>query len=70
MGIGVGAVVVGTAINLHITVGHTECVPIRENTAGPQQMDTNSTWCGVTRCWAVKETAPNRSGLYLLVKLM
>ena len=68
-GIGAEAVVVEPTVILHITVGHTECVPIRVNTAGPQKMATKITWYGVTRYWSVKETAPDRSGRYLLVKL-
>ena len=35
-GIGVEDVVVDPTVILHITVEHTECVTIRENTAGPQ----------------------------------
>ena len=55
---------------LHINVGHTECVTIRENTAGTRQTDTRSTRCGATRCQEVSETETGRSGRYLLVKLI
>ena len=34
-GIGAEAVVVNSTLILHITVGHTECVPIQVKTAGP-----------------------------------
>ena len=68
--IGADAMVVEPTVILHITVGHTECVPIRANTAGTQKTDTKKTRCGVTRCREVKENAPDRSGRYLLVKLM
>ena len=68
-GLGAEAVVVEPIVILHITVGHTECVPIQANTAGSNQTDTKRTRCGGTRCREVKETAPDRSGLYLLVKL-
>ena len=69
-GIGTEVVVLDSTVILHITVGHTECVPIQANTAGPNQTDTKRTRCGGTRCREVKETAPDRSGIYLLVKLM
>ena len=69
-GIGAEAVVVEPKLILHVTVGHTECVPIQENIAGPQQMATKRTHNGVIRCGAVIETAPDRSGRYLLIKLM
>ena len=49
--IGAEAVMVESTVILHITVGHTECVPIREKTAGPQQIDTISTWFGAIICW-------------------
>ena len=42
-GFGVEAVVVDPTVILHITVGHTECVSIRENNAGPHQMATKRT---------------------------
>ena len=69
-GIGAEAVVVEPTVILKITIGHTECVPIREKTAGPQQMDTKRTQYGVTRCQAVIETEPYRWGRYLIMKLM
>ena len=34
--IGAEAVAVKPTLTLHITVGHTKCVPIQVNTAGPQ----------------------------------
>ena len=49
-GIGAEAVVVEPIVILHITVGHTECVPIRAKTAGPQKKDTKRTRCVVTIC--------------------
>ena len=52
--IGAEAVVVEPTLILKITVGHTECVPIRIKTEGPQQMATKSTCYGVTRCMAVR----------------
>ena len=55
---------------LHITVGHTECVPIRANISGHQWMATRRTQYGVIICMAVIETAPDRSGQYLLIKIM
>ena len=69
-GIGVDAVVVEPTVILHIAVGHTECVPIQEKTARPHNMATKRTRCGVTICRAVKETTPDRSGQYLVVKLI
>ena len=60
--IGAEAVVVETTVRLHITVGHTECVPIRKNTAVPQHMATERKQYGVTRCQVVRETSPDRSG--------
>ena len=68
--IGAEAVVVKPTVILHITVGRTECVPIQSMTSVPQQTDTKSRRCGVTKCWEVKETAPNRSVRYLIVKQM
>ena len=62
-GIGAEAIVVNPTLILHITVGHTECVPIPTKTTNPQHINTKSTRCGVTRCWEVKETAPYRSFL-------
>ena len=44
------AVVFDPTVILHITVGHTECVPIRLNTSGPHQMYTKRMRYGVTRC--------------------
>ena len=70
MVIGAEAVAVDPTVILHITVGHMEFFPIREKTAGPQQMPTKSTQYCVTRCQAVKETAPESLGQYLLVKPM
>ena len=61
-GIGAEVVVVEPTVILHITIGHTECVPIREKTAGPQQTDTKRTRCGVTRSQEGKKTALDRSG--------
>ena len=52
------AVVFDPTVILHITVGHTECVPILANTSGTQQTDTKRTCCDITRCQEVKETAP------------
>ena len=46
-GIGVEAMVVEPTVILHITVEHTECVLILENTVGTQQTDTKRTCCGV-----------------------
>ena len=69
-GIGAEAVVVDPTVILLITVGHTEYVIIRENIAGPQQMATKRTQYGVTRCRPVRETAPDRSVRYLLIKRM
>ena len=56
MGIGAEAEVVESTGILHINVGHTECVTIRENTAGPRKTDTRRTWCGATRCQEVRKT--------------
>ena len=70
MGIGAEAVVVESTVILHINVGHTECVTIRENTAGPRKTDTIRTWCGETRCQEVSKNAPDRSGQHLQVKIM
>ena len=53
MGIGAEAVVVEPTVILHITVGHTECVPIRAKTAGPRHTDNRRTRCGAIRCWKV-----------------
>ena len=61
-GIGAEAVMVDPTVILHITVIHTECVTIRAKTVGHQQTATKRTQCGVTRCWEMKETAPERSG--------
>ena len=69
-GIGAEAVVVDPKVILHITVGHTEYVTIREKTAGPHQMSTKRTRYGVKICQAVRENAPARSGRYLLLKRM
>ena len=63
------AVVVDTTVILHIIVGHMECVSIRVKTTLPQQMVTKRTQCGVKICRVVRETAPDRSGRYLLIKL-
>ena len=49
-GIGAEAVVVDPTVILHITIGHTECVPIRAKTLVTKQTDTKMTRCGVTRC--------------------
>ena len=69
-GIGTEAMVVEPAVISHVTVGHTYCVPIRAKAAGPQHMANKRTYYGVTRCWLVSETAPDRLGQYLLIKLM
>ena len=61
-GIGTEAVVVEPTVILHITDGHTECVPIQIKTAGPQKMAVKRAQYDVTICRAVKETAPDRSG--------
>ena len=53
-GNGAEAVVVDSIVILHITVGHTKCVPIRVKTAGPQNMATKRMRNGVTRCREVK----------------
>ena len=63
MGIDVEDTAVEPTVISHITVGHTECVPIPTKTTNPQHINTKSTRCGVTRCWEVKETAPYRSFL-------
>ena len=68
--IGAEAVLVDSTVILHITFGHTECVPIQTNTSVPRQIDTRRTRCGATRFQKVRETASDRSGRYLLVKLM
>ena len=67
-GIGVEAMVVMTIVILLVTVGHTECVPIQENTAGPWKAETRRTHCGATRCREVSELEPDRLGRYLLIK--
>ena len=48
--IGEEAVVVKPTVILHITVGHTECVPIQKQDSGPHQTYTKRTQCGVTIC--------------------
>ena len=53
-GIGAESVAVEPTVILHITIGHTECVPIRSKTSGPLQMTTKSMGYGVTRFRAVK----------------
>ena len=68
--IGAEAAEVEPTVISHITVGHTECVPIQANIVGHQGMATRRTQCGVIRCQAVRETAPDRSDQYLLIKLM
>ena len=70
MGIGADAVVVKPTVILHITAGHTEYVPIRANIAGSHYISTKRTQYSVTRCRAVRENAPGRSGIYLLIKRM
>ena len=69
-GIGTEALVVKSTVILKITVGHTDCVPIWTNNPGPRYTDTIRTRCGEIICWGVRKTAPDRSGQYLLVKLM
>ena len=68
--IGTEATAVEPTVILQITVGHTECVPIRANIAVPQRMATRRTHYAVIRCQAVRETTIDRSGRYLLIKLM
>ena len=68
--IGAEAVVVEITAILHITVGHTECVTILVNTAVTHQMANIRKQYDVTRYLSVKETTPDRSGWYLLIKLM
>ena len=68
--IGMEAMVVDPTVILHITIGHTECVPIREKTVGPQNMANKITCYGVTRFRVVRETAPDRLVRYLLIKIM
>ena len=68
--IGAKAVVVKPTVILHIYIGNTECVPIRVETSGPQNIATKRRWYGVTRYWSLRETATDRSGQYLLIKLM
>ena len=70
MGIGAEAVVAKSAVILHINVGHTECVTIRENTAGSRKTETIRMWCGTIRFQEVSKNAPDRSGKNLQVKLM
>ena len=62
MRISAEAVVVEPTAISHITVEHTECVPIQENIAIPQRMSTRRMNYGVIICWAVRETAPERLG--------
>ena len=66
-GIGADAVLVELTVILHISVGHTECVTIRANNAGPQNMATKRTQYGMTIFWVVRETAPDRSGRYHII---
>ena len=68
--IGTEATVAEPTVILQITVGHTECVPIRAKIAVPQRMDTRRTHYSVIRCQALIETALDISGRYLLIKLM
>ena len=53
-GIGAKAVVVETTVILHITVGHTECVPSRAKIELTQRMATRRTQFGVIRCRSVR----------------
>ena len=69
-GIGMQAVVVDPTVILHIHVGNTGCVPIRANTEGPQNRAAKRTHYVVTRYMVVIETAPDRLGRYLLIKIM
>ena len=62
--------VVEATVILHITVGHTEYLPIQAKTAGPHQTDTRRMQCGATRFWEVRETAPDRPVQYLQVKII
>ena len=68
--IGTEASAVEPTVISHINVGHSECVPIRTNIRGHQGMATRRMHYGVLRCRAVIETAPDRSGQYLLIKIM
>ena len=63
-------VVVEATVISHITVGHTEWVPIRAKTEVPRKTDTRRTWCGATRYREVRETVPDRAVQYFIVKLM
>ena len=53
-GIGAKAVVVETTVILHITVGHTECVPSQAKIELTQRMATRRTQFGVIRCRLVR----------------
>ena len=68
--IGAEAVVVDLIVILHINIGHTECVPIQAKTARPHHMATKRTQYGVTRSRSLRETAPDMSGQFLLIKLI
>ena len=68
--IGAEGVVVEPTVILHINFGHTECVPIQANIAGPERMATIRTQYVVMRCRSVRETSPDSPGQYLLIKLM
>ena len=68
--IGAKAVVVESTVILHITVVHTECVPIWAQTSEPWQTDTRRTRCRAIRCREVSETVPDRLGSYLIVKIL
>ena len=61
-GIGAEDMIVDLAVILHITVGHTEFLPIRVKTALPHKMSTKRTRYGVTIFREVIETAPDSSG--------
>ena len=64
-GIGADVMVVKSTVILHITVGHTECVPIRAKTGGPWNTDTRRMRCVTIRCQEVSKTAPDRSGQHM-----
>ena len=68
--IGAEVVVDKPTVILHTTVGHMKCVPIQLNTAGPRKKPTKIKRYGVTICWSVRETEPDRLGQYQLIKLM
>ena len=52
--IGAGGASVEPTVISHITVGHTEYVPIRAKISGHQRMATRRTRNGVIRFWSVR----------------